>query len=53
MEAGPELPPDEEEEAGPGDEEGRFFGSGITSNTADVLDFMEEQDKDETVSPET
>ena len=49
MEAGPEMPPEEDEEEGPEDEEGRFFGGGITRNTKDVLDFMEEQDKDETV----
>ena len=49
MEAGPELPPDDEE-VGPQDEEGRFFGGGITRNTASVLDFMDEQDTDERVS---
>lgn len=48
VEAGPEMPPDDEVE-GPEDEEGRFFGGGITRNTADVLDFMEEQDQDEVV----
>ena len=47
VEAGPEMPPDDEEEVGPKDEEGRFFGGGITRNTADVLDFMDEQDTDE------
>jgi len=47
FEAGPGMPPDEEE--GPDDEEGRFFGGGITRDTADVLDFMEEQDQDESV----
>lgn len=41
------MPPKEEE--APDDEEGRFFGGGITGNTADVLDFIEEQDKDEVV----
>ena len=41
--------PIEEEDAGPEDEEGRFFGGGITSNTKNVLDFMDEQDKDESV----
>lgn len=43
IEAGPEMPPAEDK--GPDDEEGRFFGGGITRDTADVLDFMEEQDK--------
>ena len=41
--------PIDEEDAGPEDEEGRFFGGGITSNTKNVLDFMDEQDKDELV----
>jgi beta-catenin-like protein 1 len=26
------------------DEEGRFFGGGITKNTAEILDFMDERD---------
>lgn len=43
VEAGPEMPPDD-------DEDGRFFGGGITNNTREVLDFMEEQDKDEPVN---
>lgn len=43
IEAGPEMP--SAEDKGPDDEEGRFFGGGITRDTADVLDFMEEQDK--------
>lgn len=49
VKAGPQMPPNEEPE-GPDDEEGRFFGGGITRDTADVLDFMEEQDPDELVS---
>lgn len=48
MAAGPEMPP-EEEGSLPDDEEGRFFGGGITSDTADVLDFIDERDKDEIV----
>ena len=48
-EAGPGMPPDEEE-AGPEDEEGRFFGGGITSNTADVLNYMDQQDGEAAVS---
>lgn len=48
VEAGPEMPPDTEE-AGVDDEEGRFFGGGITANTADVLDFIDEQDNSEAV----
>lgn len=44
IEAGPALPPDEEEE-NIDDEEGRFFGGGITNDTADVLNFIDERDK--------
>ncbi|GAB7361696.1 hypothetical protein MBLNU230_g1743t1 [Neophaeotheca triangularis] len=40
VEAGPELPPDEEGD----DEEGRFFGGGVTKNTTDALDYLEEND---------
>lgn len=47
--AGPELPPDEEEQLPDDDDEGRFFGGGLTKDTADVMDFIDEQDKDETV----
>lgn len=47
--AGPELPPDEEEQLPDDDDEGRFFGGGITKDTADVMDFIDKQDKDETV----
>ena len=45
IEAGPELPPEEEDNSRD-DEEGRFFGGGITDSTADVLNFIDEQDKD-------
>lgn len=46
--AGPELPPGEEENQEPDDdEEGRFFGGGITNGQADVLDFIDERDKDD------
>lgn len=44
-EAGPELPPDDDEAD---DEEGRFFGGGLTTDTAEVLDFIDEREKDET-----
>lgn len=44
MEAGPALPPDEPNEI-IDDEEGRFFGGGITNDTADVLDFIDKQDQ--------
>ena len=43
--AGPELPSDLEDES-IDDEEGRFFGGGITNNTANVLDFIDQQDQD-------
>ena len=46
--AGPELPPDFEEEVAD-DEEGRFFGGGITTDTAEVLDFIDDRDKDDIV----
>lgn len=45
--AGPGLPPDDDQGPEPEDEEGRFFGSGVTRNTADVLDFIEERDKED------
>lgn len=44
-EAGPELPPGDDEAD---DEEGRFFGGGLTTDTAEVLDFLDEREKDET-----
>lgn len=48
--AGPELPPDEEEQLpDDDDDEGRFFGGGLTKDTADVMDFIDEQDNDEIV----
>ena len=43
-EAGPELPPDDDDAD---DEEGRFFGGGITADTADVLDFIDERGKND------
>ncbi|KAI4231187.1 MAG: hypothetical protein LQ349_005777 [Xanthoria aureola] len=43
IEAGPALPPDEAED-GVADEEGRFFGGGITSGTADALNYIDELD---------
>lgn len=39
MEAGPELPPEEDE-----DEEGRFFGSGTNQHTNAALDFVDRAD---------
>ncbi len=48
--AGPELPLGEEVDQEPDDdEEGRFFGGGITKDTATVLDFIDERDQDDVV----
>ncbi|KAI9742197.1 MAG: hypothetical protein M1818_004097 [Claussenomyces sp. TS43310] len=46
IEAGPEGPPDDEDYGPdiPDDEDGRFFGGGITKDEAEILDYMEEQD---------
>ncbi|KAF8854137.1 DUF1716-domain-containing protein [Acephala macrosclerotiorum] len=46
MEAGPSAPPEDEEDYGPDipdDSEGRFFGSGITQEENEILDYMNEQ----------
>ena len=46
--AGPELPPAEEDgEDSNDDEEGRFFGGGITRDAAAIMDFIDERDKDD------
>jgi beta-catenin-like protein 1 len=43
--AGPELPPDfTAEEDVPDDEEGRFFGGGVTRATASALDFIDQRE---------
>lgn len=47
VEAGPELPPDDEGD----DEEGRFFGTGMTKDTAEALDYIDQQEE-ETYQPE-
>lgn len=44
IEAGPALPPDEIED-GIGDEDGRFFGGGMTSGTAEALNYIDSQDQ--------
>ncbi|KAL8812302.1 MAG: hypothetical protein Q9223_007328 [Gallowayella weberi] len=51
VEAGPVLPPDETED-GVGDEEGRFFGGGITSDTVDALNYIDELHKGEDAKAE-
>lgn len=42
-EAGPELPPDFEEDI-PDDEEGRFFGGGMEQKTAQAMEYIDEQE---------
>lgn len=42
-EAGPELPPDFEEDD-PDDEEGRFFGGGMERKTAQAMQYIDQQD---------
>jgi beta-catenin-like protein 1 len=41
MEAGPSLPPEDDDGD---DEEGRFFGGGVTGETAQALDYLDQQD---------
>lgn len=43
--AGPELPPDFESEDVPDDEEGRFFGGGMERETAQAMNYIDEQDQ--------
>ncbi|KAL3445980.1 Catenin-beta-like protein [Aspergillus insuetus] len=45
--AGPELPPDFESEDIPDDEEGRFFGGGMERETAQAMNYIDEQDQGE------
>lgn len=54
MEAGPAAPPDDEEDYGPDipdDEEGRFFGGGVTQEENEILDYMEGQESAD-IAPE-
>ncbi|KAF2839403.1 DUF1716-domain-containing protein [Patellaria atrata CBS 101060] len=47
QEAGPALPPDDEEDFGPDeDEEGRFFGSGVDKGTVAALDFLDSKESE-------
>lgn len=41
-EAGPELPPDFEDDV-PDDEEGRFFGGGMEQKTAQAMEYIDQQ----------
>ncbi|KAL1855073.1 DNA-dependent RNA polymerase II [Paecilomyces lecythidis] len=43
--AGPELPPDFEEDV-PDDEEGRFFGSGMARETAKAMEYIDQVDEE-------
>lgn len=45
-EAGPELPPDFDDEV-PDDEEGRFFGGGMERKTAQAMQYIDEQEGEE------
>ena len=45
-EAGPELPPDFEEDV-PDDEEGRFFGGGMEHKTAQAMEYIDENEGEE------
>lgn len=44
LEAGPALPPEADDHD---DEEGRFFGGGISGNAAEALDYVDQQDGSE------
>ncbi|KAM5460564.1 hypothetical protein MferCBS49748_007645 [Microsporum ferrugineum] len=43
--AGPEIPPDFEEDV-PDDEEGRFFGGGVTKDTTNALDYIDKHENE-------
>jgi hypothetical protein len=45
-EAGPELPPDFEEDI-PDDEEGRFFGGGMEQKTAQAMQYIDQNEEEE------
>ncbi|KAJ5876256.1 uncharacterized protein N7529_001840 [Penicillium soppii] len=45
-EAGPELPPDMEEDL-PDDEEGRFFGGGMEQKTAQAMEYIDQYEEEE------
>ncbi|KAJ5935757.1 hypothetical protein N7466_005304 [Penicillium verhagenii] len=47
-EAGPEMPPDMDTEDAPDDEEGRFFGGGMEQKTAQAMEYIDQQEEDET-----
>lgn len=47
-EAGPELPPDFEEDI-PDDEEGRFFGGGMEQKTAQAMEYIDQNEEEAAV----
>lgn len=47
-EAGPELPPDFEEDV-PDDEEGRFFGGGMEQKTAQAMEYIDQNEEEAAV----
>lgn len=53
MEAGPSAPPEDEDYGPdiPDDEEGRFFGGGVTQEENEILDYMDDQESAE-IAPE-
>ncbi|KAI9677374.1 MAG: hypothetical protein M1817_006326 [Caeruleum heppii] len=48
--AGPVLSPDPDEDGLDDDEEGRFFGGGVTSDTKDILDYVDDHEVAENAS---
>ncbi|KAJ5605184.1 hypothetical protein N7510_010338 [Penicillium lagena] len=48
-EAGPELPPDFDQEDVPDDEEGRFFGGGMERKTAQAMQYIDQQEEEDAV----
>ncbi|KAK5055245.1 hypothetical protein LTR84_012995 [Exophiala bonariae] len=45
LEAGPSLPPEDAEEEVGDDEEGRFFGGGVTQEEREVMDYIERNEE--------
>ncbi|KAJ9605693.1 hypothetical protein H2200_009542 [Cladophialophora chaetospira] len=47
LEAGPALPPDDVEDEAGDDEEGRFFGGGVTKQEREVIDYIDKNESGE------
>ena len=50
MEAGPALPPEDDEDYGPAeedDEDGRFFGGGVDSTAIAAMDYLDSREKED------